>query len=295
MSNVSEEQLREAQRIVNVVSVQNRFNVTDRASQAVLDICEQESLVFLPWAPIQQAGKNVGVLSAAQRLGATEYQVVLAWMLSFSPVMLPIPGTGSPAHVAENIAAAGLELTGDEERAIRDGGNRRLNRRLPAARSRSRPGCNVGLVSDIEYTVGDYLRHRLAEAGVDRVFGVPGDYTLTLLDYLTGQPDMAWTGCANELNAGYAADGYARMRGIGALCTTFGVGELSAINAVAGSFAEHVPVVHIVGSPPLGTQAAARIVHHSLGDGVFTHFAEMHEKITCAQAALTVRHRVRRD
>jgi TPP-dependent 2-oxoacid decarboxylase len=94
------------------------------------------------------------------------------------------------------------------------------------------------------YTVGDYLRDRLAEAGADRVFGVPGDYTLTLLDYLTGQPDMTWTGCTNELNAGYAADGYARMRGIGALCTTFGVGELSAINAVAGSFAEHVPVVH---------------------------------------------------
>ena len=145
----------------------------------------------------------------------------------------------------------------------------------------------MGLVSDTVYTVGDYLRHRLAEAGVDRVFGVPGDYTLTLLDYLTGQPEMAWTGCANELNAGYAADGYARMRGIAALCTTFGVGELSAINAVAGSFAEHVPVVHIVGAPALGTQAAARIVHHSLGDGVFTHFAEMHEKITCAQAALT--------
>jgi pyridoxine 4-dehydrogenase len=122
VSNVSQEQLREAQGIVNVVSVQNRFNVTDRASQAVLDICEQESLVFLPWAPIQQAGKNVGVLSAAERLGATEYQVVLAWLLSFSHVMLPIPGTGSPAHAADNIAAAGLELTGDEERAIRDGG-----------------------------------------------------------------------------------------------------------------------------------------------------------------------------
>jgi pyridoxine 4-dehydrogenase len=122
VSNVSQEQLREAQGIVNVVSVQNRFNVTDRASQAVLDICEQESLVFLPWAPIQQAGKNVAVLSAAERLGATEYQVVLAWMLSFSRVMLPIPGTGSPEHAADNIAAAGLELTGDEERAIRDGG-----------------------------------------------------------------------------------------------------------------------------------------------------------------------------
>jgi pyridoxine 4-dehydrogenase len=122
VSNVTQEQLREAQGIVNVVSVQNRFNVTDRASQAVLDVCEQESLVFLPWAPVQEAGKNVGVLSAADRLGATEYQVVLTWLLSFSPAMLPIPGTGSPGHVAENIAAAGLELTGDEERAIRDGG-----------------------------------------------------------------------------------------------------------------------------------------------------------------------------
>jgi alpha-keto-acid decarboxylase len=123
------------------------------------------------------------------------------------------------------------------------------------------------------YTVGNYLADRLVEAGVDRLFGVPGDYTLMLLDYLAARPGLAWTGCANELNAGYAADGYARMRGIGALCTTFGVGELSAINAVAGSFAEHVPVVHVVGSPASGTQAAHRIVHHSLGDGVFSHFA----------------------
>jgi TPP-dependent 2-oxoacid decarboxylase len=137
------------------------------------------------------------------------------------------------------------------------------------------------------YTVGDYLAERLTDAGVDRVFGVPGDYTLALLDYVIARPGLAWTGCANELNAGYAADGYARMRGIGALCTTFGVGELSAINAVAGSFAEHVPVVHIVGSPASGTQAAHRIVHHSLGDGVFDQFAGMYQRITCAQATLT--------
>jgi pyridoxine 4-dehydrogenase len=119
---VSEEQLREAQRIVPVVSVQNRYNVTDRSSQQVLDVCEQESLVFLPWAPIQEAGRNVGVLAAARRLGATEYQVVLAWLLASSPAMLPIPGTGSAGHAAENIAAAAIELTGDEVRAIRDGG-----------------------------------------------------------------------------------------------------------------------------------------------------------------------------
>jgi diketogulonate reductase-like aldo/keto reductase len=96
--------------------------VTDRSSQQVLDVCEQESLVFLPWAPIQQAERNVGVLNAARRLGATAHQVVIAWLLASSPAMLPIPGTGSPDHAAENIAAAALELTGDEERAIRDGG-----------------------------------------------------------------------------------------------------------------------------------------------------------------------------
>jgi aryl-alcohol dehydrogenase-like predicted oxidoreductase len=122
VSNVSEEQLREAQRVVPIVSAQNRYNVTDRSSQQVLDVCEQESLVFLPWAPIQETGRNVGVLNAARRLGATEHQVVLAWLLASSPAMLPIPGTGSPDHVAENIAAAAIELTGDEERAIRDGG-----------------------------------------------------------------------------------------------------------------------------------------------------------------------------
>jgi alpha-keto-acid decarboxylase len=100
-------------------------------------------------------------------------------------------------------------------------------------------------------------------------------------------PRVAWVGTTNELNAGYAADGYGRARGMGALMTTFGVGELSAINAITGSFAEHVPVIHIVGSPASGMQAAQRIVHHSLGDGVFTHFLDMHAPITCARAALT--------
>lgn len=139
-----------------------------------------------------------------------------------------------------------------------------------------------------DYTISDYLLDRLAELGADRVFGVPGDFTLTLLDHVVDHATLGWVGCTNELNAGYAADGYARLRGIGALMTTFGVGELSAINAITGSFAEHVPVVHIVGSPSSGAQTAQRIVHHSLGDGVFTHFLHMHENITCARAALTV-------
>jgi indolepyruvate decarboxylase len=137
------------------------------------------------------------------------------------------------------------------------------------------------------YCVADYLADRLAEVGVEHVFGVPGDYNLAMLDHVVGHESLTWVGCANELDAGYAADGYGRLRGMAALATAFGVGELSAINAVAGSFAEHVPVVHVVGAPSTDHQAAHRMVHHSLGDGVFTHFMTMHEGITCARAALT--------
>ncbi len=122
ISNVSESQLREAQQIVPIVSVQNRYNVSDRRSESMIDLCEQEQLVFLPWAPIQETDRKVPVLVAAERLGATEHQVVLAWLLAISPQILPIPGTGSPAHAEENIAAASLELTPDEIDAISKGG-----------------------------------------------------------------------------------------------------------------------------------------------------------------------------
>ena len=122
ISNVSEAQLREAQRIVPIVSVQNRYNVADRRSQSMIDICEQEQLVFLPWAPIQETGKRVAVAVAAEQHGATEHQVVLAWLLAISPAILPIPGTGSPGHAEENIAAASLELSPQEIRAISQGG-----------------------------------------------------------------------------------------------------------------------------------------------------------------------------
>jgi indolepyruvate decarboxylase len=135
--------------------------------------------------------------------------------------------------------------------------------------------------------VTTYLLDRLAEAGVDRLFGVPGDFTLAMLDDVEGHRVVEWVGCANELGAGYAADGYARMRGLGAVCTTFGVGELSAINAIAGAFAEHVPVVHIVGSPATATQSAGQATHHTLGDGDFGHFARMTAEVTSSQAVLT--------
>jgi pyridoxine 4-dehydrogenase len=122
ISNVTEEQFREAQQSVPLVSIQNRFNVTDRASAPLVDLCEQEDLVFLPWAPIQQTGRKVAVAVAAQRRGVTERQIVLAWLLASSPAILPIPGTGSPEHAEQNVAAVSIDLSRDELEAISKGG-----------------------------------------------------------------------------------------------------------------------------------------------------------------------------
>jgi alpha-keto-acid decarboxylase len=140
--------------------------------------------------------------------------------------------------------------------------------------------------ADSGYTVGDYLLDRLAELGVSEIFGVPGDYNLEFLDHIVAHPAIRWVGNANELNAGYAADGYGRLRGMSAVVTTFGVGELSATNAIAGSYAEQVPVVHIVGGPSKDAQGTRRALHHSLGDGDFEHFFRISREITCAQANL---------
>jgi aryl-alcohol dehydrogenase-like predicted oxidoreductase len=122
VSNFDEKQLREAQQIVPIVSVQNRYNVGDRSSEPVLDLCDSEQIVFIPWAPIQDADSNVGARVAADRLGASVRQVVLAWLLSRSHQVLPIPGSGSAEHVEANVAAAGLDLTGDEIAAMTHGG-----------------------------------------------------------------------------------------------------------------------------------------------------------------------------
>lgn len=137
------------------------------------------------------------------------------------------------------------------------------------------------------FTVGDYLLTRLQEMGVGHLFGVPGDYNLQFLDRVIAHRDIGWVGCANELNAAYAADGYARCRGAAALLTTFGVGELSAINGTAGSFAEYLPVIHIVGAPASGAQKRGDCVHHSLGDGDFRHFLRMAGEVSAATAQLS--------
>ncbi|EFV1985668.1 indolepyruvate decarboxylase [Salmonella enterica] len=136
------------------------------------------------------------------------------------------------------------------------------------------------------YTVADYLLDRLAGCGIGHLFGVPGDYNLQFLDHVIDHPTLRWVGCANELNAAYAADGYARMSGAGALLTTFGVGELSAINGIAGSYAEYVPVLHIVGAPCSAAQQRGELMHHTFGDGDFRHFYRMSQAISAASAIL---------
>jgi len=122
LSNVNAKQLAFARGIVDVVSVQNLYNVTDRKSEAVLVACEEAGLAFLPWRPYLggELSTDPGspLVAAADRLGATPGQVVLAWLLHRSPVMLPIPGTSKVDHLEENVAAAALQLGDDELRAF---------------------------------------------------------------------------------------------------------------------------------------------------------------------------------
>jgi pyridoxine 4-dehydrogenase len=117
VSNVSVEQLATAREIVDVVTVQNRFNLTDRHAEDVLDECESAGIGFIPWFPLAAgslAEPGGTVDEIARRHDATPGQVALAWLLARSPVMLPIPGTGSVEHLEENVAAAELELSAEE-------------------------------------------------------------------------------------------------------------------------------------------------------------------------------------
>lgn len=136
-------------------------------------------------------------------------------------------------------------------------------------------------------TVIEYVLRRLNEIGIDDIFGVPGDYAFPVQDAIVAHPDINWIGCCNELNAGYAADGYARTRGVGAVSTTYGVGELGAISAIAGSYAEHQPVFHLTGMPTQSAQGNRALVHHTLGNGEFDLFRSMADKVVGASAIIT--------
>jgi len=136
-------------------------------------------------------------------------------------------------------------------------------------------------------TVSEYLIQRFCDLGIDKVFGIPGDFPFPILDAIEASETMQWIGCVNELNAAFSADGYARMRGAALLCTTYGVGELSAINGLMGSKAHRLPVFLVVGSP------CRRIVHqkistyHTLGDGVYGNHESIVEATCCVKVVLT--------
>lgn len=134
-------------------------------------------------------------------------------------------------------------------------------------------------------TVAQYVAERFVALGIKHVFGIPGDYSFPVDNAL--EKVMTWVGCANELNAGYAADGYARAHGAALLCTTYGVGELSALNAMMGSLAERVPVFHLVGVPSHRLQCSHQPLHHSLGDGELSRFFEISAAAACVSALLT--------
>ncbi len=136
-------------------------------------------------------------------------------------------------------------------------------------------------------TVIQHVLSRLHAIGVGDIFGVPGDYSFAVNDAICNDPRIRWVGCCNELNAAYAADGYARIKGVAALCTTYGVGELSAINGVAGAYAEHLPVFHLVGTPNMSTQASRALMHHTLGNGEYELFRRMSEPVVCGWAVMT--------
>ena len=115
VSNVTADELRRARQVTEIVSVQNRYNPLDRRSDELVDVCARDGLAFLPWAPVGQGDVgNEVVADVARRHGVSPYQVVIAWLLARSPAMLPIPGTGSVAHLEENVAAARLTLSPDE-------------------------------------------------------------------------------------------------------------------------------------------------------------------------------------
>ncbi len=136
-------------------------------------------------------------------------------------------------------------------------------------------------------TIGNYLLARLKELGIAHLIGVPGDFNLAFLEQVVTFEGIEWVGCCNELNAAYAADGYARIHGVAAMLLTYGVGDLSALNGIAGANAEHVPVICVSGVPPLHAIHKREILHHTSGTGDFEDVMTCLAQFTAAQARIT--------
>jgi len=137
-------------------------------------------------------------------------------------------------------------------------------------------------------TIGRYIAARLEQIGLEHYFAVPGDYNLVLLDELASNRNLQLVSCCNELNAGYAADGYARAtNGAAAMCVTFSVGGLSALNAVAGAYAEDLPVIVMSGGPNTNSEAECELLHHTLGEIDYRYVREIFGRVTVAAIQIT--------
>ena len=132
------------------------------------------------------------------------------------------------------------------------------------------------------YTVGNYLAARFEDIGLKHYFMVPGDYNLVLLDQLLWNKNVQQVGCCNELNAAYAAEGYARAKGVGAVVTTFNVGAFSALNGVAGAYAESLPVIFVSAGHNTNDPSANHLLHHTIGTHDFSYQYDMFRHVTCA-------------
>ena len=142
---------------------------------------------------------------------------------------------------------------------------------------------STAVTNTTELTIGSYLIQRLQDYGLGHVFGIPGDFVLQFYGMLQDSP-IGVIGCTREDNAGYAADAYARVHGLGAVCVTYCVGGLSLCNSIAGAFAEKSPIVVISGAPGMAERSTNPLLHHRVRD--FTTQREVFEKITVASAAL---------
>ncbi|MBE8995293.1 alpha-keto acid decarboxylase family protein [Microcystis aeruginosa] len=137
------------------------------------------------------------------------------------------------------------------------------------------------------YNVGTYLAERLVQIGVKHHFVVPGDYNLVLLDQLLKNQNLLQVGCCNELNCGFAAEGYARANGVGVAVVTYSVGALSALNAIGGAYAENLPVILVSGAPNTNDYSTGHLLHHTMGTQDLKYMLEIARKLTCAAVSIT--------
>ena len=137
------------------------------------------------------------------------------------------------------------------------------------------------------YSVGTYLAERLVQIGVKHHFVVPGDYNLVLLDQFLKNQNLLQVGCCNELNCGFAAEGYARANGLGVAVVTYSVGALSALNAIGGAYAENLPVILVSGAPNTNDYSTGHLLHHTMGTQDLKYMLEIARKLTCAAVSIT--------